>query len=227
MSERPNVIHIYADDLGRGMLSCYGQKQFRTPNIDRIAAGGIRFDRAYSCVLCAPARASLLNGRHDCHAGAWTFTKGNVYTMISSGRMTFEEVREVINNTGIQAGPDDVFLAQLFKQAGYATGEIGKLEWGFATTPERMERHGWTTTTVTTTTADAMASTRHSCSRTACASTFLETLTPTAPNIHRTTLLRLVPSVTTLPARPSTHRTSSTRRSSPSFGITATQPQNS
>ncbi len=143
MPQRPNVIHVYADDLGRGMLSCYGQKQFETPNIDRIAAAGTRFDNAYSCVLCAPARASLLNGRHDCHAGAWTFTAGNVYTMMSSGQMAYDEVREVINNTGIQAGPDDVFLAQLFKQAGYATGEVGKLEWGFATTPERMARHGW------------------------------------------------------------------------------------
>lgn len=141
--ERPNVVFIYADDLGRGMLSCYGQKRFKTPNIDSLAAAGVRFTRSYGCVFCAPARASLLLGRHDCHAGDWTFTAAGIYEMISAGRMTYADIRELINNTGIQAGPDDVFLPQLFKRAGYVTGQVGKLEWGFATSPERIARHGW------------------------------------------------------------------------------------
>jgi arylsulfatase A-like enzyme len=139
----PNVVFIYADDLGRGMLSCYGQKHFKTPNIDSIAAGGVRFTRSYGCVFCAPARASLLTGRHDCHAGAWTITYARIYEMISTGEMSYADVREVVNNTGIQAGADDVFLPQLFKRAGYVTGQVGKLEWGFATSPERIARHGW------------------------------------------------------------------------------------
>lgn len=144
MTERkPNIIYIYADDLGRGLLSCYGQKHYKTPNIDRLANEGVRFEQYYGCSYCAPARASLLTGRHDCHAGEWTVTKGGIYKELSTGNMNFHEIRELIHKTGIQAKPEDVFLAELAKKAGYITGEIGKLEWGFATTPERMDRHGW------------------------------------------------------------------------------------
>ena len=139
----PNVVYIYADDLGRGMLSCYGQKLIETPNIDRIAAEGIRFTNSYGCVFCAPARASLLLGRHDCHAGYWSITTAGVYPALSTGEVSYEDLRETINNTGIQAGENDVFLPELFQQAGYVTGQVGKLEWGFATTPERIARHGW------------------------------------------------------------------------------------
>ena len=138
-----NVVYIYGDDLGRGLLSCYGQTRFQTPNIDRIAAEGVRFTRSYGCVFCAPARASLLLGRHDCHAGRWSFTTAGIYQMIHTGEMAYDDIREVINNTGIQAAEDDVFLPQLFQRTGYVTGQVGKLEWGFATTPERMRRHGW------------------------------------------------------------------------------------
>lgn len=140
---KPNIIYIYADDLGRGMLSCYGQRHFRTPNIDRLAAEGTRFEQYYGCSYCAPARASLLTGRHDCHAGEWTVTRGGIYKALSNKSMTYDDIRELIHKTGLQARPDDVFLAELLRSAGYVTGQIGKLEWGFATTPERMERHGW------------------------------------------------------------------------------------
>ena len=74
----PNIIYIYGDDLGRGMLSCYGQKHFQTPNIDRLAREGLQFTRAYGCIFCAPARASLMTGYHDAHAGRWTFTRGGL-----------------------------------------------------------------------------------------------------------------------------------------------------
>jgi len=63
--------------------------------------------------------------------------------MISTGGISYADLRELINKTGMQAGADGVFLPQLFQQAGYVTGQIGKLDWGFATTPERLERHGW------------------------------------------------------------------------------------
>jgi arylsulfatase A-like enzyme len=141
--KKPNIVYIYADDLGRGMLSCYGQKYFKTPNIDRLAAEGIRFTSAYGCALCAPARASLMTGYHDCHAGRWSYTRAGIYEEISTGGRTFEEIRELINNTSFNERSDEVFLADIAKQAGLVTGQIGKLEWGFATTPERLARHGW------------------------------------------------------------------------------------
>lgn len=139
----PNIILIYADDLGRGMLSCYGQKHFRTPNIDRLASEGVRFTHAYGCAFCAPARASMLTGYHDCHAGRWTYTRAGVYKKLSTGELSFEQIRELIDTTSLTEREDEQFLAALARQAGYVTGQIGKLEWGFATTPERLNRHGW------------------------------------------------------------------------------------
>ncbi len=140
---RPNVIYIYADDLGRGMLSCYGQKYFRTPNIDRLAAEGLKFHRSYGCAFCAPSRASLLTGMHDCHRGQWTFTRGGIYDRYTQGRMTREEVGELIHTTSLQPPDNEVFLAQVAKAAGYVTAQIGKLEWGFSTADREIRRHGW------------------------------------------------------------------------------------
>ncbi len=139
---KPNIIFVYADDLGRGMLSCYGQKWFKTPNLDRLADEGLRFTSGYGCSFCAPARASLLTGYHDCHMGRWSYTTGGPYKQISEGR-PYSEVRELINSTSFEEREDEVFLATIAKQAGYVTGEIGKLEWGFSTTPERLRKHGW------------------------------------------------------------------------------------
>ena len=66
-TEKPNIILIYADDLGIGLLGHEGQQIITTPNIDQLAQEGLRFERAYSNMLCAPARASLITGFHDCH----------------------------------------------------------------------------------------------------------------------------------------------------------------
>lgn len=140
---KPNIILIYADDLGRGMLSCYGQKWFKTPNIDRLAMGGMRFENSYGCAYCAPARASMLTGYHDCHAGRWSYTRAGIYKKLSTGEMDYSTVRELINNTSFDERDDEVFLPTIAKQAGYVTGQVGKLEWGFATTPERLKKHGW------------------------------------------------------------------------------------
>ncbi len=138
-----NIVYIYADDLGRGMLSCYGQEYFKTPNIDRLAAEGRRFSNAYGCAVCAPARASLLTGYHDCHAGTWSYSKAGIYKELSTGGRSYDEIRELINNTSFNERSDEVFLADIAKQAGLVTGQVGKLEWGFATTPERISKHGW------------------------------------------------------------------------------------
>ena len=143
MTNNPNIILIFADDLGRGMLSCYGQQHFETPNIDRLANEGMKFNHAYGCAFCAPSRASMLTGIHDCHEGTWTYTQGGLYNRLSAGELTLDQITESLHTTGLQAGPDDVFLAQIPEEAGYVTGQIGKLEWGFATTGARIRRHGW------------------------------------------------------------------------------------
>ena len=66
---QPNIILIMADDLGWGELGCYGQKTIRTPHLDRMAAEGMRFTQFYSgSPVCAPARCTLMTGKHGGHA---------------------------------------------------------------------------------------------------------------------------------------------------------------
>jgi arylsulfatase A len=107
---KPNVIFILADDLGYGDLGCYGQQKIHTPNIDQLAKQGIRFTQFYAGTsVCAPSRASLLTGLHTGH----TAIRGNV-GMEPEGQFPI---------------PDSAFtIAELFKKAGYATGDFGK--WG-------------------------------------------------------------------------------------------------
>lgn len=113
-ADKPNVIFILADDLGYGDLSCLGQKHFETPNIDALAARGIRFTNHYSGnTVCAPSRCSLLTGMHMGHSAV----RGNAE----------------LENEGQQPMPADTYtVAQHFKKAGYATGVFGK--WGLGMT---------------------------------------------------------------------------------------------
>ncbi len=102
---RPNIVFIMADDLGYAELGCYGQKKIKTPNIDRLAAEGVKFTQAYAgCTVCAPSRSVLMTGLHMGHT----------------------PVRA--NGGGIPLLPEDVTVAEVLKKAGYATGCFGK--WG-------------------------------------------------------------------------------------------------
>lgn len=107
---KPNIIYILADDLGYGDLSCYGQKRFRTPNIDRLAEEGILFTRHYAgSTVCAPSRCSLMTGLHTGHC------------QIRGNRNFGPE-----GQWPLAAGT--ITAASLLKEAGYATGAFGK--WG-------------------------------------------------------------------------------------------------
>ena len=107
---KPNIIYILADDLGYGDLSCYGQKKFSTPNIDKLASQGIRFINHYAgCAVSAPSRSSLLTGLHTGH----TPIRGN------------KEVKPE-GQWPLPAGT--VTFPKLLQQAGYKTGAFGK--WG-------------------------------------------------------------------------------------------------
>ena len=141
--DTPNVILIYADDLGRGLLSEEGQRIIKTPNIDKLAHEGIRFENAYGSMFCAPARASLLTGYHDAHGDKWQITSGGAFINISRGKLNQQEIETKINEQLDEVPESEVFLPEVFKDAGYVTGEIGKLEWGFSATNKQMERHGW------------------------------------------------------------------------------------
>ncbi|MEN7551678.1 arylsulfatase [Rapidithrix thailandica] len=141
--DKPNIILIYADDLGAGLLSHEGQQIIKTPHIDRLAEEGIRFQNAYSAMLCAPARASLITGLHDCHAERFEITSAGIYEKISTGASSQQEIESMINSALSPVANDRVFLGEVAQKAGYTTAQVGKLEWGFAATHQQMKRHGW------------------------------------------------------------------------------------
>ena len=115
-SQKPDIIFILADDLGIGGLSCYGGDNFKTPNIDKLAASGIRYQHCYSSPLCGPSRALLLTGRYAFHTGMTANTTGD-----------------------LMKPANEIMIPTVLKPAGYVTGQVGKWEqmplqpsdWGF------------------------------------------------------------------------------------------------
>ena len=140
--QKPNVIFIYADDLGRGMLSHFGQKIIATPHIDKLFVEGTSFTNAYGCTYSAPARASLLTGYSDCRKGLWNISNGGQYKSIKS-ESDFVKIEERVNKGRVELKKGDLLLPQVFKRAGYTTAQIGKLEWGFLATRQQMKEHEW------------------------------------------------------------------------------------
>jgi len=144
--ERPNVILIYADDLGIGLLGSYGQKVINTPHIDRLAEEGIRFTNYYGGVFCAPARWSLATGMHDGRIGGWKYTNAGLPILRDAGEITEEEYQirfEALKASAHPIPENEVFLGQIAQEAGYVTAPFGKLDRGFLTWPERVKRFGW------------------------------------------------------------------------------------
>src|SRR3954471_22384440 len=87
--ERPNVVFILADDLGYGDLGCYGQKLIQTPNLDRMAAEGMRFTQFYAgAPVCAPSRAVLMTGLHVGHVSVRGNAGGKALDAASTGPQT-------------------------------------------------------------------------------------------------------------------------------------------
>jgi arylsulfatase A-like enzyme len=106
-TRKPNIILILADDLGYGDLGCYGQKLIATPNIDKLAADGIKFSQAYcGSTVCAPSRCALMTGYHMGHA-------------------------RIRGNARVDLQSEDVTVAEVLKSSGYRTGIFGK--WGLGT----------------------------------------------------------------------------------------------
>ena len=103
-TRKPSIIFILADDLGYGDLGCYGQTKIKTPNLDKLAAEGMRFTSFYAgSTVCAPSRCALMTGLHTGHA----LIRGNAEVALR---------------------PQDLTVAEVLKRAGYRTGLIGK--WG-------------------------------------------------------------------------------------------------
>ena len=103
-ADKPNVIFILADDFGIGNVGCYGSDNYKTPQLDKLAAEGTRFTQCFTAALCGPSRAMIMTGRY-------AFRNGS----------SNQDACMVMPNKELQ-------LARVFKSAGYDTSFIGK--WG-------------------------------------------------------------------------------------------------
>ncbi len=113
ISSKPNIIYILTDDLGYGDLSCYGQTQFQTPNIDALAEQGMKFTNHYAgCSVSAPSRASLMTGLHTGHCPI----RGN------------QNEKTPFGNFDTSLPASYTTIAECMKEGGYTTACVGK--WG-------------------------------------------------------------------------------------------------
>jgi arylsulfatase A-like enzyme len=114
-SQKPNIIYILIDDLGYGDLACYGSTQNETPNIDRLASGGLLFTDFHSNgPMCTPTRAALMTGQYQ-------HRLGRKFEGPLSAKTQYDE--------GLPL--ESVTIAEVLKGAGYATGAYGKWHLGF------------------------------------------------------------------------------------------------
>lgn len=115
----PNVVLIQADDLGYGDLSSYGQANFQTPSLDRLAREGIRFTQYYAgSTVCAPSRTALMTGLHTGHA--WIRGNGEIALRL-----------------------EDVTIAEVLRAAGYRTAVVGKWGLGVAGSTGQPDKQGF------------------------------------------------------------------------------------
>jgi len=128
-TQRPNIIFILCDDMGYGDLGCYGQQRIETPNLDRMAAEGMRFTQAYAgSPVSAPSRASLMTGQHTGH----THVRGNREYWQSAFRQNMFGDNGDYGIIGQEPYLNThKIIPEVMKEAGYTTGMFGKWAAGY------------------------------------------------------------------------------------------------
>lgn len=137
--QKTNIILINVDDMGWTDLSCYGSRYYETPNIDRLAAQGIKFTNGYaSCAVCSPTRAAIMTGRYPARIGVTDWIHHldrKAHTAIGTGKNPVEYVATEGRPLLCPPNPywmelDEITIAEMLKPAGYSTCHIGKWHLG-------------------------------------------------------------------------------------------------
>ena len=127
-AKQPNILFIMLDDLGKEWISCYGAEDIKTPNIDALAAGGMKFNNAYSMPQCTPSRATLLTGKYP-----WRNGYVNHWDVPRWGVGYFDWKQR-----------ENTTFARLMKDLGYKTCAAGKWQINdFRIEPQAMKKHGF------------------------------------------------------------------------------------
>lgn len=140
---RPNLLFIMADDLGWRDLSCYGSTFHRTPNLDKLAARGVKFTQAYAAnPLCSPTRSSVLTGLWPARTGI-TAPVCHVPEVILDKKLAKgnPKVRVLVATSVTRLKTDYVTLPEVLRGAGYRTGHFGK--WHLGAEPYSALQHGF------------------------------------------------------------------------------------
>ena len=136
-AQKPNIIYIMCDDMGYADLGCYGQQYISTPNLDRMAAEGMRFTQAYAgSPVSAPSRACFMTGQHTGH----TKVRGNKEYWPNSGWVYYGNNREYKVAGQEPYDPNHIILPEIMKDNGYTTGMFGKWAGGYegsVSTPDK------------------------------------------------------------------------------------------
>jgi arylsulfatase A-like enzyme len=123
---RPNIVSILLDNIGQEWFGCYGSEENCTPNIDRLAASGVRFANCYTTTVCGPARVQLLTGRYPFRTGWYLHHDAGLY---SGGGFDWER---------------EITIARVLRDAGYATGIAGKWQVNnLYDQPDALQQHGF------------------------------------------------------------------------------------
>ena len=128
-TRKPNIVFIYADDLGYRDLGCFGDPEIKTPHLDRLASEGIRLTSFYAAPVCCPSRAGLLTGRYPQRCGMLS----NIRNDMVNYKHRYSPL-EYTTSPEMAQGLDlrEMTIAQQLKGAGYTTGVIGKWDSGRA-----------------------------------------------------------------------------------------------